>query len=209
MKICIIEGHAAILENLRLLLSEEPDITILGCYLNAEDALAEVKWQDVHVLLVDLALPGMPGTELIRRVNDKHPKIRIIVYSIYEDRPTVFEAIRAGACGYILKGCRPSQLIAALHDIHEGGAPMSPSIARIVLFEFQNMTRDQNSSAMLNPILTRRERTILQHLEQGLKYKEIANRLAIATSTVHTHIKNIYGKLHARDKIEAIKKGRH
>jgi len=209
MNICIVEDHITTLDNLRLLLAGEPDIRITGCYPTAEAALAQANWEQVDILLVDLGLPGMSGLELIRRINNQHNEIRIIVHTIYEDRPSVLEAIRSGACGYILKGCRPSQLITALHEIYEGGAPMSPSIARIVLFEFQNMAREQNSTNLQNNVLTLRERTILQYLEQGLTYKAIALRLSIAASTVHTHIKNIYGKLHARNKIDAIRKGRY
>jgi len=209
MNICIVEDHITTLDNLRLLLAGEPDIRIVGCYQTAEAALAQANWEQVDVLLLDLGLPGMTGLELIRRVNTKYHEIRIIVHTIYEDRPSVLDAIRAGACGYVLKGCRPSQLIAALHEIYEGGAPMSPSIARTVLFEFQSMAREQNSTSMQTNVLTLRERTILQYLEQGLTYKAIALRLSIAASTVHTHIKNIYGKLHARNKIDAIRKGRY
>ena len=209
MNICIVEDHIAVLDNLRLLLAGEPDITIVGSHQTAESALAQTKWSQVDILLVDLGLPGMTGAEFIRRVNTQHPDIRIMVHTIYEDRPSVLEAIRAGASGYLLKGCRPSQLVTALHDIHEGGAPMSPPVARIVLLELQSMTREQHGPATQNTLLTVRERTILQYLEQGLTYKEISGRLSIAASTVHTHIKNIYGKLHARDKIDAIRKGRY
>ena len=210
MNICIVENHITTLDNLRLLLAGEPDIRIVSCHQTAEAALAQVNWEQVDVLLLDLGLPGMSGLELIRRINSQHHEIRVIVHTIYEDRPSVLDAIRAGACGYILKGCRPSQLITALHEIYEGGAPMSPSVARTVLFEFQNMAREQNNATTLqNNVLTLRERTILQYLEQGLTYKAIALRLSIAASTVHTHIKNIYGKLHARNKIDAIRKGRY
>ena len=209
MNICIVEDHTAILENLRLLLAGEPDINIVGHHPTAEAALAQVKWAQVDILLADLGLPGMTGAELIRRVKGQHPDIRVLVYTIYEDRPSVLEAIHAGAGGYIVKGCRPSQLIASIHEIYEGGAPMSSSIARTLLFELQSMTRGQGTSSAPGNILTMRERSILQLLEQGLTYKEISLRLNIAASTVHTHIKNIYGKLHARDKIDAIRKGRY
>jgi two-component system NarL family response regulator len=209
MTICIVEDNFTILENLRLLLDGEPDMEVSGCYETAEDALRKVQWDQVDVLLVDLELPGMPGIELIQRVRARSRDTRIIAHTIYDDRATVLGAIRAGACGYVVKGCRPSQLITALHEIYEGGAPMSPVIARTVLFEFQNLAREQSNSAIHNNILTLRERTILQYLEQGLTYKAIALRLSIASSTVHTHIKNIYGKLHARNKIDAIRKGRY
>jgi len=207
MTICIVEDNFAILENLRLLLDGEPDMEVSGCYETAEDALRKVQWDQVDVLLVDLELPGMPGVELIQQVRARSRDTRIIAHTIYDDRATVLGAIRAGACGYVVKGCRASQLISALHDIYNGGAPMSPSIAQIVFSELQTMNAD--ARAMCPTILSAREKTILQYLDQGMTYKEIANRLNIAPSTVHTHIKNIYSKLHAHNKQEALRKGRY
>ena len=207
MKICIVEDNFTILENLRLLLDGEPDMEVTGCHETAEDALRKVQWEHVDILLVDLELPGMPGVELIQRVCVRNRDTRIMVHTIYDDRATVLGAIRAGACGYIVKGCRPSQLITALHDIYNGGAPMSPSVAHIVFSELQTMNAE--GCAICPAILSAREQTILQYLDQGMTYKEIASRLSIAPSTVHTHIKNIYSKLRAHDKHEALRKGRY
>ena len=208
MNICIVEDDLALLENLRLLLDGEHDMTINGVYKNAEEALKSAPWKKTDVLLVDLELPAMSGIDLIRRVHPAHPDIRIFVYTIHEDRPRVLDAIKAGACGYLVKGVRPSQLIEALHEIFEGGAPMSPSIARAVLAELQAQASEPKEPNR-GETLSMRERAILRHLERGLAYKEIADHLSIAPSTVHTHIKNIYAKLQARDKLDAIRKGRY
>ena len=151
----------------------------------------------------------MPGVELIQQVRARSRDTRIIAHTIYDDRTTVLGAIRAGAYGYVVKGCRASQLIDALHEIYNGGAPMSPVIAHIIFTELQTMNADVRSSSIGPSILSAREQTILQYLDQGMTYKEIANRLNIAPSTVHTHIKNIYSKLHAHNKLEAIRKGRY
>ena len=207
MNICIVEDDVSILENLRLLIDGEPEMTITGHYKTAEEAVRAVAWKKTDILLVDLELPGMSGIDLIRHAHAKNKNMRIIVYTIHDDRPMVMDAIKAGASGYLLKGGRPSQLITALHEIYDGGAPMSPSIARAVLAELQAMT-PPDPNAKRGAVLTMRERAILRLLEQGLAGKEIADRLSIATSTVHTHIKNIYRKLQASDRMDAIRKGK-
>ena len=207
MNICIVEDNEALLENLRLLLDGEQEMSILGHFKSAEEMIRAALWKKTDILLVDLELPGMQGIDLIRLAHTKNKNTRIIVYTIHEERPMVLDAIKAGACGYLLKGTRHSQLITALHDIYEGGAPMSPSIARSVLAELQSQT-PPDPNVRRGMTLSLRERAILRLLEQGLSAKEIAGRLSIALSTVHTHIKNIYRKLQAKDKMEAIRKGR-
>ena len=182
-------------------------MTILGHFKDAEEMVRAGVWKKTDILLVDLELPGMQGIDLIRHAHAKNKNTRIIVYTIHEERSMILDAIKAGACGYLLKGARPSQLITALHDIYEGGAPMSPSIARAVLAELQSQT-PPDPNAKRAPTLTQRERAILRLLEQGLSGKEIADRLSIAISTVQTHVKNIYRKLQAKDRIEAVRKGR-
>ena len=208
MNICIVEDKESVLEQLRLLLNGEPDMTISGHFKSAEEALRVTNWKRTDILLVDLELPGISGVELIRRARAKNANLRIFVHTIHEDRPMVVDAIKAGASGYLIKGTRPGQLITALHDLYEGGAPMSPSIARTVLAELQAQT-PPDPNARRGMMLSFRERAILRLLEQGLAGKEIADRLSIAVSTVHTHVKNIYRKLQAKDKMDAIRKGRY
>jgi two-component system NarL family response regulator len=208
MNICIVEDNEALLENLRLLLDGEQEMTILGHFKDAEEMVRAGVWKKTDILLVDLELPGMQGIDLIRHAHAKNKNTRIIVYTIHEERSMILDAIKAGACGYLLKGARPSQLITALHDIYEGGAPMSPSIARAVLAELQSQ-EPPDPNAKRGTSLSNREREILRLLDQGLVCKEISDRLAIALSTVHTHIKNMYRKLQAKDKAEAILKGKY
>jgi DNA-binding NarL/FixJ family response regulator len=144
----------------------------------------------------------MSGVELIRRVKRAYPDMDIMAFTIFEDRDTVFAAIKAGASGYILKGSSPRELLEALTSLSQGGAPMSPKIARKVIREFQPAGDEQVSP------LSHRELEILKSIEQGLSYKEIADRRCISPHTVHTHIKNIYEKLQVKDRPNAILKAR-
>jgi two-component system NarL family response regulator len=202
MRIAIVEDHRQILENLRLLLSGESGITVEGAFLSAEEALSELPRISPEIMLIDLDLPGMSGIELIRKVKGARTEVEMLAYTIFEDRDTVFSAIKAGASGYILKGSSPRELIESLNSLYQGGAPMSPKIARKVIREFHE--EEENPSTLLS----QKEKNIVKCIEQGLTYKVIAERLCISPHTVHTHIKNIYEKLQAKDRAEAINKAR-
>lgn len=130
MLLTIVEDDPDLLSSLTLVLKCEQDITVAGTYSTAEDALASLDLHDSDIMLVDLGLPGMSGIELIARVKSKKPGIEIMVYSAFADRVSIFPAFRAGASGYIVKGCKPRELVEALYDLHGGGAPMSPQVAR-------------------------------------------------------------------------------
>jgi len=202
MRILLVEDNALLRENLRILLSGESTVELVAAYESAEEALAEFRSVRPDVLLSDLDLPGMSGVELIRRVKRSCPDMDIMAFTIFEDRDTVFAAIKAGASGYILKGSSPRELLEALTSLSQGGAPMSPKIARKVIREFQ-AAGDENVSP-----LSHRECEILKSIEQGLSYKEISDRCCISPHTVHTHIKNIYEKLQVKDRPSAILKAR-
>jgi DNA-binding NarL/FixJ family response regulator len=198
MKIAITEDDRFQRENLTILLSGERDITVLGAFDSAEQTLAALPGLAPDLLLCDLELPAMSGTELIREVKRLFPGVEIMAYTVFEDKATVFRALKAGASGYILKGSSPRQLIEALQELFAGGAPMTAKIARAVIKEFQDSGGDGKE------ILTARENEILRLLDNGFMYKEIAAQLNISAYTVHTHIKNIYEKLQARGKYEAL-----
>ncbi len=202
MRIMIVEDDELLLQVLKLLLDGEKDIEVVGAYSTAEEALASLEKDQPDILLVDLGLPGMSGIELIRKTKEKMKDIEIMVHTIYEDRDRVFSAIRAGATGYILKGASPRELIESLHNLSQGGAPMTPRIARAVIREFQDDAIKEEY------LLTPREKEILVCVERGYTYKEIAAKLNISIHTVHTHIKNIYEKLHAKDRRDALMKAR-
>jgi two-component system NarL family response regulator len=175
---------------------------VTGAYGNAEDALRGLKKASPEVMLADLGLPGMSGIELIKKAKEDMPQLEIMAHTVFEDRENVFSAIKAGASGYILKGSSPREIVEAIHEIHKGGAPMSPKIARKVIHEFQDDTTEDQY------VLSQRERNIVKCIEQGLTYKEISIRLGISSHTVHTHIKNIYEKLQAKDREDALVKAR-
>lgn len=203
MRLAIIEDDTMLRENLRMLLGGEDKIDVVGAFGSAEEALENLKACCPELLLVDLGLPGISGVEFIEIAKQKFPFVEIMAHTIYEDRETVFSAIKAGASGYLLKGSTPCEIVESLLSLHAGGVPMSPKIARMVIGEFQaTAVADQH-------LLTPRETEILKSIEVGLAYKEVADKLAISPHTVHTHIKRIYEKLQAKDRQEALVKARH
>ena len=202
IKLIVVEDNPLLRDNLRLLLAGEPGIEVLAVFETAEEALAEIDRLQPRMILSDINLPGMSGIDLIRQVRAMHPEIDVMAHTVNEDRHTVFAALKAGASGYIVKGARPSALIEALYSLHEGGAPMSPKIARAVVREFQDDVIEQDL------LLSAKEKEVLLGIQEGLSYKETAARMCISPHTVHSHIKKIYEKLQAKDKQEAISKAR-
>lgn len=201
MHIALVEDNSLTRETLKLLLSGEPSVLSVETYETGEELLADLEHTSPNVLLVDLDLPGMHGIELIQHVKYFTPQTEIMVYTIFEDRENVFAAIKAGASGYILKGSSPRELIESLQSLHQGGAPMSPKIARKIIREFQQAEEEENP-------LSHKERNVVRCIELGLSYKEIAERLCISPHTVHTHIKNIYEKLQANGRRDALSRAR-
>jgi two-component system, NarL family, response regulator len=205
MKVSIVEDDVLLRQNLKLLLSGERGISVVSVYGPAEEALSGIKRTRPEILLADIGLPGMSGIELIRELKEQMPGLEIMAHTVFDDRETVFSAIKAGASGYLLKGSTPRELIDALHTLAKGGSPMSPKIARKVIREFQDEGIDEQY------LLSHRETEIVKEVENGLSYKDIAVKLTISPHTVHTHIKNIYEKLHAKDRqgalVAARKKG--
>lgn len=202
MRLVIVEDDPLLLENLTLLLRGEEGITVTGAFRSAEDAMRGLESAAPEVMLTDIGLPGMSGIELITKAKEKLPELEIIAHTVFEDRDRVFSAIKAGASGYMLKGSSPRELIESIHALHKGGAPMSPKIARKIIHEFQ----DEATSRQF--LLTQREKEIVKLIEEGLTYKGIGERLSISIHTVHTHIKNTYEKLQAKDRNDAISKAR-
>lgn len=199
MRLLIVEDNPVLLQRLAMALEGEPGITVAGAFGSAEDALEAFERAEPEVALLDLGLPGMSGIELVRAVRERFPDVDMIAHTVFEDRDTVFAALKAGASGYLLKGCSLRTLVEALHEVHTGGAPMSPHIARQVIREFQD-GRERGGEYLLSP----REREILKEIESGMTYKEIGAKFTISTHTVNAHLKNIYKKLHARDRREAV-----
>jgi DNA-binding NarL/FixJ family response regulator len=149
---------------------------------------------------MDIGLPGMSGIDCIQRLRDLLPSTRILMLTVFEDHDRIFQSLKAGATGYILKKTPPAKVLEAIQELHAGGAPMSGPIARQVVAAFQDPPVNPASAAA---ILTTREEQILRLLAQGYLYKQIADQLGISLGTVRTHVVNIYGKLQARSRTEA------
>jgi two-component system NarL family response regulator len=210
VNICIVEDNRMLLDNLRLLLQGEADMEVVGGFCSAEEALAQMDWSRVDMLLADIDLPGISGVELIGKVKEAHPGVEALAYTICEDRAVVMAAIRAGASGYLLKGSTPRVLIESIREQHAGGAPMTPKIARKLILEFRlkEAPRGELDAANSGSVLTPREIAILRLVVKGLSYGEIADQLKISPHTVHAHIKNIYEKLQARSRQDMLLKAR-
>ncbi len=201
IRIAIVEDSQPLRENLRLLLAGDPGFSVVGAYGAGEPLLAELDSLALDMLLCDLNLPGISGMEVIAEVKSRRPEVEIMAHTINEDRGHVFGALKAGATGYVLKGTRPAELVDALFTLREGGAPMTPRIARALVREFQ-------AESATEEVLSRKEREVLLAVQEGLTYKEIAGRLHISPHTVHSHIKKIYEKLQAGSKQDALVKAR-
>ena len=202
MRLIIIEDSQALLQNLRIILTGEGDISVVGAYDCAEDALADLGRAAPEVMLIDLGLPRMSGLELIARAKARIPKLDILVYTVFDDWKNVFAALKAGATGYILKGTKPRELIEAVTGLYEGGAPMSPKVARMVISEFHGERAGSEYT------LTSREKEILSAMDKRMSYKEIAAMMHVSPHTVRTHIRNIYEKLQAKNREDALLKAK-
>lgn len=199
MRIVLVEDNSDLLKTLQLFLSAERDIDIVGAFATAEECLANIEKCAPDIILVDIDLPGMSGVELIETLKGKNPSIDFIVYTGYGDKKTFLAAIRAGAAGYLLKGTSPRELIEALHELRNGGVPMSPDISRMLIQEVQDKSTQHKCP------LTKREKSVLKCIDEDLTYKEISEKLNISRHTVHTHIKNGYEKLNADSRKDALK----
>lgn len=193
--VSIVEDDPDLFEGLRLLLDGSPGFTCLGAYSDAERAIAAIPEAPPDVLLLDIALPGQSGIEAIPALRQAAPDMDILMLSIHDEDRLIFDALCAGACGYLVKTTAPQKILSGIREIRSGGAPMNGHIARRVIQSFR--------SAAANP-LTRREQEILRYLCEGHSYKMISAELSISTGTVHTHIKNIYRKLQVRSNSEAV-----
>ncbi|MBT9584347.1 response regulator transcription factor [bacterium] len=196
--ISIVDDDPDLREHLASLLREQPDFRLRSVCGSAEEVLCQIDDQS-HLLLVDLGLPGLSGQELIARVKDLHPDVACIAHTIFEDPSTVFAALRAGAAGYLVKGTTGPELVRHLRTLQEGGAPLTPRIARLLVNEFRLEGEGP---------LSDREREVLQSLAEGYSYKEVATQLVVSVHTVHTHVKHIYEKLNVRGRRQAVAKAR-
>lgn len=198
--VAIVEDNQDVREGLAMLINGTEGFRCVGKYATCEDALQGIAEESPDVVLMDIGLPGMSGIEGVRLLKAKYPELEIIMLTVYENPEQIFEAVCAGATGYLLKKTPPAQLLGAIREVYEGGAPMSPAISRMVLDIFQRSHGKPADEYQLS----QRELEILHHLVQGNSYKVIAQKLSISVHTVNFHIKNIYRKLHVNSKSQAV-----
>jgi len=179
---------------------------LAGEYDDAETAIAKLPHQKPSVVLFDINLPGMNGIECVRRLKPAMPDTQFVMVTVYEDANHIFNALSAGASGYLLKQMRRNDLLDALRDVHAGGSPMSSQIARKVV---QNFYRNDTQAGGESMELSGREREVLEMLARGFLYKEIAEQLQISIQTVNTYIRRVYEKLHVRSRAQAVAKYAH
>lgn len=195
--IAIIEDDDEIRQTLALIIKGTNGFFCSATFPDSESALTQIKDLVVDVMLVDIELPGITGIEAVSKIKQLKPDVDCLMLSIRQDDEAVFNSIRAGAAGYLLKDTPPAEILRAIEEVHQGGAPMSMQIARRVL---QSFYPTQTSP------LSGRETEILQLLSEGLNYRSIAEKIFLSPHTIKSHIKNIYAKLHVHSRAEAVKK---
>lgn len=202
LAVAIIEDQRDIRESLALLIGGTPGFRCSGAYRSMEDALDSFAHAVPDVALFDIGLPGMSGVEGIRIVRERWPGVHPLVLSVYEDDERIFDALCAGAVGYLLKRTPPGRLLEALKDVAEGGSPMSPEVARRVLRLFREVRPPEQAPHDLTP----HEHRILKLLVEGHSYKTAAAEVGITVKTVSFHLQRIYEKLQVHSKSEAVAK---
>lgn len=202
LRVSIVEDISEIREGLKYILNQDTSLTCLSAYASTADALAGIIANPPDMVIMDINLPDGSGLTCMQKIKEKLPQIQFMIFTIYEDSDQIFQALRLGANGYLLKNSSPGKIIEALHELHQGGSPMSALIAKKVIGSFQTLpavsTQENSISA--------REHEVLVLLSKGLFYKEIAHQLGISIGTVRQHIHHIYKKLQVQNRTEAINK---
>jgi DNA-binding NarL/FixJ family response regulator len=202
IKIALVEDMDGVRERLAALLNEVPGLRCVGAHATGEEAVQQIPAEQPDVALVDVHLPGMSGIECVAKLKSQVPKLQILMLTRFEQSDLIFNSIRAGASGYLLKSTPPAELIQAVEQVHSGGAPMSMQIARKVVDHFRQIQQPASDVETL----TEREQEILELLAKGYYYKEIGDTLNITYNTVRTHLHHIYEKLHVQSRTGAVLK---
>jgi DNA-binding NarL/FixJ family response regulator len=202
IRTAVVEDDSEIRQLLRTMLMRAEQIQVVGSYPDADAFLADLERIAPDVVLMDIGLPGMNGIECVRLAKPKRPETQYLMSTVFESPAYIHQALCVGATGYLVKNAEPDEIIAAVRDIHAGGSPMSPPIARLVVASFQHQAQRE----IQDHLLTEREKSVLDQLANGLMYKEIAAKAGISTETVRKHVRNIYEKLQVNSRMEAVRK---
>lgn len=200
IRLSIVEDDEPTRQILGDIVRSTADLELVSVSVDAESALEALPRDEPDVVLMDINLPKLSGVECVRRLRPLLPRTQFLMLTVYEDADHIFAALAAGATGYLLKSTRRTELLTAIHQVVEGGSPMSSGIARKVVQSFSRTDAPRSEVETLSP----REQSVLSLLAQGLLYKEIADSLAISVPTVNTYIRRIYEKLHVRSRSQAI-----
>src|SRR6187549_2966342 len=200
--ISIVEDDEKVRHSLADQIQRHMQVTDLRVFADAETALCELTANPVEIGLFDINLPGMNGIDCIKRLKIIHPKMQMMVLTVYDDTDSIFKALEAGATSYLLKSTPPDKVVEAIRELYDGGSPISSQIARKVLEAFAV----KGKANKYFQDLSRREQEILEQLRKGFRYKEIADQLFLSIDTVRTHVRNIYEKLQVNSRVEALKK---
>jgi DNA-binding NarL/FixJ family response regulator len=200
--VSIVDDEKGLRESITTFVNGSPGFQCISSYSTAEAALKGLPGDKPDVVLMDINLGGMSGIECVERLVAQVPTMQILMLTIYEDTDQIFNALAAGASGYLLKRSSPTKLLQAIREVHAGGSPMSSSIARKVVASFQKSQTTSKKQTHLSP----REEVVLNCLAKGLTYKQIADQLDISIDTIRTYLRRIYGKLHVQSRTEAVAK---
>ncbi len=204
IRVSIVEDNHFIRMALEQILINSEGYDVVAVYGSGEEAVDKMPGEIPDVVLMDINMGKMSGIEAVRIIKEKCPSIKFMMCTVYEDDEKIFDALAAGASGYILKKTKPAELVAAIRDLYDGGAPMSGQIASRVVASFRK--KEENREAVVLENLSTREYEILELLVKGRLYKEISSTLGISQETVRKHVYNIYKKLHVNNRVEAYNK---
>jgi DNA-binding NarL/FixJ family response regulator len=202
IKVAIVDDDPRVRANLARAVDRSKDFQCAGQFESAEDAIARLPACAPNVVLMDINMPGLNGIECVNQLKAEHPDIEFIMLTVYEDTESVFNALAAGASGYLLKQAAREELFDAIRQVNAGGSPMTSHIARKVVQAFRQPASDAGDTSKLSA----REQQVLELLAKGYLYKEIADSLGISYDTVHNHIRHVYDKLHVRSRSQAVAK---
>lgn len=202
IKVALVEDDEGIRSSLAALIRRASNLRLAGDYPDAETALQEIPRKPPDVVLMDINLPGVNGVECVRQLKSSLPEVQFLMLTVYEDSDSLFNSLKAGASGYLLKRTVSTKLLEAIRDVHTGGSPMTPQLARRLVQFFSNPVPGQATVSKL----TAGEKEFLDQLARGYAYKEIADRMKISIDTVRSYVRTVYEKLHVHSRTEAVVK---